>query len=97
VSEVLIDILSAVIGGEPLGAVLAALTTVQWLALAAGVAEELAPSVAQKLGLAHPSLAALVEAVGNGLSDELAAKAAEDWLAANADAAMKLQPGMGEH
>jgi hypothetical protein len=95
VSNVLIDILSAVIGGEPLDAVLAALTTAQWLVLAAGVAEELAPRIAQKFGLAHPSLEALVEAVDNGLSDELAAKAAQDWFAANAAAAMRRQPGAG--
>jgi hypothetical protein len=97
VADVLIEILAAVIGGAPIGAVLAGLTDVQWLTLAAGVAEEAAPSIAEKLGLQHPSLGALVEAVGKGLSDELAAKAAQDWLAANADAAMKLQPGMGEH
>jgi hypothetical protein len=95
VSNVLIDILSAVIGGESLGDVLAALSTAQWLTLAVGVAEELAPDVAEKLGLQHPSLAALVEAVGNGLSDELSAKAAADWFAANAAAAIREQPGAG--
>ncbi|MGB6536644.1 MAG: hypothetical protein WBF58_11860 [Xanthobacteraceae bacterium] len=96
-TDVLIEILAAVIGGMPIGTVLAGLTDVQWVTLAAGVAEEVAPSIAEKLGLAHPSLEVLVAAVGKGVSDELAAKAARDWFAANAAAAMREQPGMGEH
>lgn len=94
---ILIEIIAAAITGgvSGVGTYLASLGTAQWLTLALGIAEELTPSVAAKLGVAHPSLASLVKNISDGVAKELAAKTAQDFFRANADAAIKAQPGMG--
>lgn len=93
--SILIPIILGLVKGQSIGALLGALTGSDWLTLAEGVAGELVPELAAKLGLAHPSLAELVKQISDGVLPPLAAKAAQDVLAANADEAMKLQPGMG--
>jgi hypothetical protein len=94
---ILISLLAGLINGGSIGGLLSALTTTQWLTMAEGIAADLEPEAAKLLGLQHQSLGAMVEAIGKGLSAELASKAAQNWFSANADAAMREQPGMGEH
>lgn len=91
---ILIGLITALINGGSIGAALGALTGADWLTLAIGVASELEPTVAAKLGLAHPSLGALVESVAAGVGPELASKAAQAWFTANATAAIERQPGI---
>lgn len=92
---ILISILSSVLTGGSIGAVLGALSLSQWLTLAVGVAS-LEPDVATLFGLQHESLGVLVKKVGEGVAPIIASQAAKDWFAANADKAIELQPGIGD-
>jgi hypothetical protein len=94
---ILIDVaLAGIKGGVPaVGAFLSGMSAASWVTLGEGVAAELAPSVAAKLGLAHPSLDVLVQEIAKGVSGELASQAARAWFTANGDTAIGLQQGAG--
>lgn len=91
---ILISLIAALADGSSIGTVLAGLTTVQWVTLAVGVAEELEPEAKALLASKHPSLSAMVEQLAEGVGTELAAKAAQDWFVANGEAAIARQPGI---
>lgn len=69
----------------------------QWLTFGASAVEAVTPELATRLGLKEQSPATFIKSLANGVADELLSKGAQDWFSANADAAMRLQPGMGEH
>lgn len=93
--QVLVGIALALAKGQAAEAVLAGLTETQWTALIVGIGAELLPEVAALFGVkpAYPSLGALVDAVLKTASDEIARQKIGEWLSANAEWAMKLQPG----
>lgn len=91
-------IVAAFHGGLPgVGGALAALTGEQWLTLAEGAAEAIAPKLASAVGL-KPSgntIGQIIDSAIKTATDELTKQAVKDWLSANAETAMRLQPGMG--
>ena len=93
---ILIGILANIINGESIGTVLGALTTTQWLSLAAGAGETIEPAIAKLLGLpsTFTSLGHLVDSIVKTFANDVAKAAIADWLAANADKAIELQPGI---
>jgi hypothetical protein len=93
---ILIELVLAGIKGGVAGAgvFLAGMTEANWIALAEGVAAELAPEIAAKLGMVHPSLETLVKDVMDGVGAALASQAARDWFTANGLAAIKHDPGI---
>lgn len=97
--QVLVGIALALARGQAAEAVLAGLTETQWTALIVGIGAELLPEVAALFGVkpAYPSLGSLIDAVLKTASDEIARQKIGEWLAANAEWAMKLQPGMGRY
>jgi len=100
---ILITLLIGALKGETIGALVGGLSSSQWLQLAGTIAEAVEPEAVKLLGGQHPTLAAMIDAVAKGneagfakhLLAQLGAKAAQDWLAANAEEATRLQPGMG--
>jgi hypothetical protein len=94
---ILVSVLTAIVEGESVGTVLTAITSSQWVTLAIGVGETIEPKIASLLGLPAPSfssLGELVDSVAKTFADGMAKKDIGDWLAANADAAIKEQPGI---
>jgi hypothetical protein len=96
VEAILIPILANIINGESFGAVLGAVTTTQWLTLGAGAGQALEPAIAKLLGLPNSftSLGHLVDSIVKTFADDAAKAAIGDWLEANADKAIALQPGI---
>lgn len=94
---ILISVLAAVINGATPAAAIGALTTSQWLTLGESAAEAIAPELASRLGLkvSGNSIGGIVDSVFKLAADELGKAQVRSWLSANADEAMKLQPGMG--
>jgi hypothetical protein len=93
---IVIGILAAIIKGETVGAVLDGVTASQWLTLVAGAGETLEPAIARLFGLPNSfgSLGELVDSIVKTFGDDVAKAAIADWLAANADKAIELQPGI---
>lgn len=89
----LLPLLQAVIGGASLEGAAAALTASQWINIGAAVLEE-TPDVVQAVSGLHGLLASVVSSVLNSGSAAIAAQAAQEWLKANAETAMRLQPGI---
>ena len=85
--------------GSRLEATLAGLTLPQWGAVAAAVANLLAPEATKEieahLSKADPHLSTFIEDIIKNGPDAAAKAAFQSWTSANADEAMKLQPGIG--
>jgi hypothetical protein len=79
----LFTIIAALIEGQSFASVLEGISLAQWLTIGGTVAADVAPSLAARLGVAHPSLGALVAAIGSGLNKEFAAQAGHAWLKQN--------------
>ena len=91
-------LLAGIRGGLPsVGTGLAALSGADWLTLAEGAGEMIAPELGKLVGLkpSGNSVGSLIDGVIKAATDELAKEAVSDWLSANAEQAMKQQPGMG--
>jgi len=95
----LLALVAAAIKGGAAGAAtyVTGLSLDEWLTFGASLAAAVEPELAGKLGLHEQSPAAFVEALLKGMADELLNNSAQRWLSANADAAMRLRPGMGPH
>lgn len=84
-------------GMAGLGGALAALRGADWLTLAEGAGEIIAPELGKIIGLkpSGNSIGSLIDGVIKAATDELTKQAVKDWLSANSETAMRLQPGMG--
>jgi len=94
---ILTTVLAAVVSGSTVGGALGAVTIGQWLTLAEGAAEAIAPSLASHLGLkvSGNSLGSIIDGIVKAATDELTKQGVKDWLAANGEGAIRLRPGMG--
>lgn len=88
----LFPIIAALIEGQSFATVLEGISLTEWLTIGGTIASDVAPSLAARLGAHHPTLGALVTAIGSGLSKELATEAGHDWLKQNYPATI---PGYG--
>lgn len=89
----LIAILAAVIGGQSLAAVLGGLSAAAWVSLAEELLQ-LTPDALQLVAELHGSIRQLVTSLGDELIPAVAAKAAQNWIAANGAAAIAREPGI---
>lgn len=98
-AAILATIISTIVQGGSAATAFGALTAGQWGTLIAGIGAEIAPELAKLFGLEPPysSLGKLIDAVVKAASDDVAKQKMQEWLSANAEWVMKLQPGMGEH
>lgn len=87
-------IITAMIGGAGFSAALGGVGELAWLGLGDAVLTSL-PGEIDTIKKIHPVFAQIADHVLAGGKAELAHVAVQSWLSANADAAMRLQPGIG--
>ena len=92
-------IIASLVQGQSIATVLGALSAGQWGTLITGAAADLEPALARLLGLKSGgnSIGSLIDSAIKAAADDALKDGLRDWISANADAAMRLQPGMGEH
>ena len=90
----LVALIGALAAGHSIAAILGGYSLAQWIALARAVVS-LGEEAINLLATYHGSLAAMGDALIEGLGADVAGKAAKDWIAANAAKAVELQPGIG--
>jgi len=95
----LVPVAQGLAAGGTLEATLAGVSLPQWGAIAASVANLVAPeatkAIEAHLAKTDPEIAAFIRDVITNGPDSAAASMFKAWASANADEAMKLQPGMG--